>query len=188
MADYPLLTRIQLATFTGRPQASFTDFADQALIQARVLFKIATGLVPGQFPDDPEKAELATLGILAMADAIYLSQPYQKAKASPFSSESIGSYSYSKNSGRSYAKTVPAVAEGLPAGVGFFDMAVFQLSIRNNGMIDGGGFTIDDGTTGLPVVPLYTPDEIEVSRSAGVRLPTLNSGLNYPVVVRDFYV
>jgi len=87
-------------------------------MQAELLYKIGT-CTGNTWPDDPTSQKLAEMAVLSMADAIYLAQPFQKILSNPFSSESIGSYSYSKVSG--------AVMSGIPTGVAWFDLAVNKL-------------------------------------------------------------
>ena len=119
MAAYPTYAAGDLATYSGRSEASYGTFATEAIAQATLLFKLGTCLT--DWPTDPTKAELARYGILAMADAIALAQPYQRQLANPFSSETIGSYSYSKAAG--------AVSKGLPTGISWFDMAIQTLGV-----------------------------------------------------------
>lgn len=121
MAAYPQYDIQDLSDFSGRPVGEYTNtaYAATALAQAILLFRLGTCLK--EWPDDPTMAELAKMAILAMADSIYLVQNYQKILASPFSSETIGSYSYSKVAG--------AVMTGLPTGIGWFDMAVSQMGV-----------------------------------------------------------
>jgi len=118
----------QLATFTGRPSSTFGDFAGEALTQATLLFMLATGL--DAYPEDESLYQLATYGILDMADSIYLSQPYKESTASPFQSESIGSYSYSR--------MTKSVKKGTDTGVTWFDMAVSKLKASGSGVTDSG--------------------------------------------------
>lgn len=120
---YPTYTATDLATFSGREVATYGNFAAQALLQATLLFKIGTCLADFPAPDANNGIdyELAKFGILSMADAIFLVQPFQTVLSSPFSSETIGSYSYSKVS--------TAVASGIPTGVTWFDIAVGKLSV-----------------------------------------------------------
>lgn len=110
-----------LAEFTGRPEVTFipTPRVDTALAQARLLFVLATGLT--DWPTDPDMLLLARFGMLSMSDALFLALKYQQALVKPFSSETIGSYSYSRASG--------AVANQLPTGVSWFDMAVDYLAV-----------------------------------------------------------
>lgn len=91
---YPNFTVAGLAEFSGRPEASYGAYATQALKQASLLFKKSTCL--DEFPTDPDDNEMASNAIYELADYFVLSQPFQKILAAPFSSESIGSYSYSK--------------------------------------------------------------------------------------------
>lgn len=142
MAAYPELTLEDLVEFSGRDASEYTKvgYAATAISQATLLFKLGTCL-GDKWPDDPTMAALAKMAILAMADAIYLSQPFQKILSNPFSSETIGSYSYSKVAG--------AVMGGLPTGIGWFDMAISKLSICDisDGIPTGGGIIVfeDDG-------------------------------------------
>lgn len=134
---YKNYTRQMLADFTGRPLASFPEnyVTKSAIPQALLLFKIGTCL---NAPDDLQgfELELVDNAIISMADAIHLVAPYQAAMANPFSSESIGSYSYSK--------AAQAVAHGLPTGIGWFDIAVEKLSVCDDldGLPMSGGIEI----------------------------------------------
>lgn len=114
-----------LADFTGRAEATFVTEGqtDTALRQATLLFRIATCLTdwPDESDDDGFTLMLARFGVLSMADAIYLSLKYVTTLAKPFQSETIGSYSYSK--------AANAVANRLPTGVTWFDLASDQLVV-----------------------------------------------------------
>lgn len=124
-------TVAELAAFTGRPSNTFGAFAAEALDQATLLFTLATDLE--YLPLDSNLAKLVKYGIMDMADKIYLSQPYAEATASPYQSETIGSYSYSKS--------MQAVKKGDATGVMWFDLAVNKLahgkSIGATGSIQG---------------------------------------------------
>jgi len=113
----PSLTVTDLSNFSGRAVSEYTAFASTAIAQASLLFQIASGL--DSMPSDQPQLSTANNGILSMADALYLTQPYQAAINSPFQSESIGSYSYSK--------AQASVTAGIPTGVGWFDLAVQTL-------------------------------------------------------------
>lgn len=134
----------ELAAFTGRASNTFGNFASEALTQATLLFVLATEL--NDYPNDPMLAQLAKNGILDMADSIYLSQPYKESIASPFQSESIGSYSYSK--------LTRNVKKGDATGVTWFDMAVSRLRSANSGIGASGSIEgmewdgIEDGPNG----------------------------------------
>lgn len=121
MATYPNFTVNDLSDFSGRPVSEYTNsgYVATSIAQAMLLFKLGTCLK--EWPDDPTMAELAKMAILSMADSIYLVQPFQKILSNPFSSETIGSYSYSKVAG--------AVMSGLPTGITWFDMALSKLSV-----------------------------------------------------------
>jgi len=120
VAEYPALNKGDLSRFSGRPTAAYGNAGAlrTAITQATLLFKIAT--CRSDFPDNEQDAELATMAIAAYADHIYLRLPFAKAEASPFSSESLGSYSYSKSAS--------AAAKGDKTGIMWFDLAVDRLS------------------------------------------------------------
>lgn len=165
---YKTYTRKDIADFTGRPLASFPEtFVDgSAIPQALLLFKIGTCLAsPDALSDDGK--QLVDFAIVSMADAIHLSAPYQTALASPFNSESIGSYSYSK--------TARAIQQGKETGVTWFDIAIGQLSVCDdiNGSFAQGGIEVfeNDGVfrQGLhrDNVDLLSPADIRLSQTFG---------------------
>jgi hypothetical protein len=117
-------TVAELATFSGRSSNAFGEYAIEALAQATLLFYLATEIE--DYPENPQLQLLAKNGILAMADRLYLGQPYQEASASPYQSETIGSYSYSK--------TAIAIKKGDATGVMWFDLAVNKLKAGGSGI------------------------------------------------------
>lgn len=120
MADYPTLSFVDISQFSGRSVDEYDPtYSGTALAQATLLFKVATCLTA--LPDDEVNYELAKAAILAMAEQFVLSQPYAKTVASPFSSETIGSYSYSK--------AAQHIAAGQDTGVLWFDLAVSRLGV-----------------------------------------------------------
>lgn len=166
---YKDYTRQMLADHTGRPLGSFpeTYVTNSAIPQALLLFKIGTCLNAPDDLNDTEK-QMVDFAILAMADAIHLVAPYQAALANPFSSESIGSYSYSK--------AAQAVASGLPTGIGWFDIAVEKLSVCDemDGLPMSGGIEIFEhdayafgGGMQAGNVRLLTPADLDLSRRFG---------------------
>ncbi len=131
---YPALGVNELSTFSGRPVASYPpSYPDQAIRQSVLIFKIATGLTDDLFPQPGTwQYDLAVMAILSEADDIILEQPFQAVRASPFNSESIGSYSYSKVGGKSLARAVSTIASDGKTGNIWFDLAVEQLGIVIN--------------------------------------------------------
>lgn len=111
-----------LATFTGRQTTDFNSYVTEALAQATLLFYLATDL--NDYPENTSLATLAKNGILDMADKIYLGQPYREVSASPYQSETIGSYSYSK--------AATAIKRGDATGILWFDLAVNKLKAGSN--------------------------------------------------------
>jgi hypothetical protein len=124
-------TVVELANFTGRSSSSFGQYAVQALAQSTLLFQLATELTT--FPEELALSTLAKNGILDMADKIYLNQPYRETTATPFQSETIGSYSYSK--------AVSAVKKGDSTGVMWFDLAVNKLKLSGSGIVGSGSIS-----------------------------------------------
>lgn len=173
---YPTYTPAMLASFTGRPVESFPEpYTSSSVIpQATLLFKMGTCLVdPSTLK--PEEQQLIDFAILAMADAIHLSAPYSEALASPFSSESIGSYSYSK--------ATSAVQQGDATGIQWFDMAVSHLGVcdTSDGIEMSGGIEIFEyqgyfvqGHVGANI-QFLTPAEMDTHLSFLYGLPTPSS-------------
>lgn len=156
---YPIPQISDLATFSGRDQATYTSYANSALMQATIRFTFLTEVTdPTQLSGynaltAADQAQLALYGICALADSIYLQFPYQQAMASPLNSETIGSYSYQKDasmgSGGSMSKLAPAAMELSMAttGIPLFDMAVQLLALRTiaSGVFHGGMSLFEDG-------------------------------------------
>lgn len=126
----PAPTVDELADFKGRD--NYGPYADQALAQATLLFSIVTKL--NAYPSDPAQAQLARFAIMEMADRFYLSQPHAEIYASPFQSETIGSYSYSKvlNQARNNEAT----------GVVWWDLAIDELSLVERSTVGSGAITV----------------------------------------------
>lgn len=162
----PIPTIPQLAAWSGRPEASYSTFANTALFRAALKFTVVTEY---SLPDwnnlVPADQAMATIGILAYADNIFLAQPYQQANASPFQSENIGSYSYSKAQGMggSFSRLVaPAMELKLEAtGIDEFDWAVRYLAKRTRtaGVFSGGITVFEDGSIRYDGTELFIDDE-----------------------------
>lgn len=166
MAAYPELTAQDLSSFTGRPAASYpATSVTTALAQARLLFKMSTCLA--NLPDDEDELSLARYAILSYADFIVLTLPFAKAIASPFSSESLGSYSYSK--------AAAAAAKGEKTGLMWFDLAVDRLGVcgDTDGIAEFGGIEMFEndgefvaGSSGANV-RFLSPADIDASAEFG---------------------
>jgi len=136
----PLPTVADLATFTGRPEASFSAYANAAIMQSALMLTFATELTPDDWPNlgallenkisTADAQQLATNAILAMADHIYLRQPYQQVIASPLMNETIGSYSYGKAQQEVARNAAALEVTGERTNVDFYDMAVQYLAKR----------------------------------------------------------
>jgi hypothetical protein len=161
---FPTIDAKALSDFSGRPEGSFGPFVPSAAMQALLLFKIATGL--DSMPDGETNEELANMGLLAMTDKLYLANQYRESQASPFSSESIGSYSYSK--------AARQAAAGEDTGVMWFDLAVSKLSRSvDDGLQMHGGIEVFEhdiytvsGTTGANR-RMLSPQDVNLSIGYG---------------------
>lgn len=103
----------ELETFSGI--SGLSGFAEEALRQATVLLETFTCLEA--YPDaGTVDYDIVSNAICDMALALFLSQPHLPARFSPYQSESIGSYSYSRASS--------LIQQGLPTNVGWFDRAL----------------------------------------------------------------
>lgn len=137
---FPVPTITELAFYTGRPETSFTPFANAALLQAAVIFTTLTELGADDYNAlTPDDQQLSMLGIEAMADYIFLRQPYQQVIASPMQNETIGSYSYSKPIQEAARNAQAVEVTNEQTGVYMFDLAVRMLARRQraNGVFFG---------------------------------------------------
>lgn len=141
---YPVPDTTDLSFFSGRPEASYTSFAVAALAHAAIMFTFRTEITdPSQLAgynaiSAADAQSLATTGICAMADYLYLRQPYQQVLASPMQNETIGSYSYSKPIQEMARNAAALEVTGEATGVPLFDLAVQMLALRT---IAGGVFS-----------------------------------------------
>ena len=167
---YKEYTVEMLSEFSGRPVRSYpVSYSAQSLQQALLLFKIGTCLAA---PDalDQMHLDMVDMAILSMADAIVLEQEFQKAKVSPFNSEHIGSYSYSKVA-RSMRATPKAT---LDTGIMWFDLAVHKLSVCDI-LVDlpwSGGIEVFENDAPLMAgrhgnLRFLGPQDIHLSRTYG---------------------
>lgn len=150
-------TTTDLATFTGRPATTFSGFADEALAQATLMFTVVTKL--GDYPDDPQLAQLARNAIMELADRLLLEQPYAEVSTRPFSSETIGSYTYTRATA-----TAAKVTNGQKTGLFWWDIAVDELTVAGASVLEHGsiksdiaGLELDE----LNLVRIVTPAEGE---------------------------
>lgn len=109
-----------LKAFSGVEIASLyidVNFCDVILQQASDLFFLACEVE--HEPNAKFEQRLKKNAILEMAQALYLIQPFKNVLASPFASERIGNYSYSK--------LKDSLADGVPIGLSWFDEAVMYF-------------------------------------------------------------
>lgn len=114
----------EIAEFSGRAETSYTSFINSAITQAVLMFRYSTCLT--DMPEDSYDYQLALNGIMAMADSIYLSQPYDAINASPIVSQTIGSTSFTR---ATYGKFMERIKAGQDTGVFWFDLAVQNLGV-----------------------------------------------------------
>jgi hypothetical protein len=88
-----------------------------------------------------------------MADRIFLEQPHTAMAASPFQSETIGSYSYSKSS------TAGRATSGQKLGLLWWDLALDELALADASLAAGGSISaferdsvFEDGEGNLHIV------------------------------------
>jgi hypothetical protein len=128
MSGFPIFTVEQLAEYSGRDIDDYTTYANQALLQAVVLFMMVTQ--QEDWPTDPLEQNIAQLGILAYADVLVLQQPYQDATHSPFQSQNAGSVSWSKPVSYIRGNAASNALKGEQTGITWFDLAVQKLAKR----------------------------------------------------------
>ncbi len=133
-------TVAQLADWSGRPEGSYTSFANSALLQAVIMFATVTeltgddvaALLSGQNAGTGHDYDylLTQQAIMSMADYIYLRQPYQQVIAAPLQSETIGSYSYSKAQQQVGRNAAALEITGEVTGIVMYDLAVKIMAAR----------------------------------------------------------
>lgn len=155
----PVPTLSDLAAFSGRPEASYTGYATSALLQAALQFTILSELTPSDYDSlDSDSQTLAQQGMVAMADWVYLRQPYQQAIASPMLNETIGSYSYGKPPPVEMRNVQAQELGASSTGIVLWDLALQILSKRRAvmGVYSGQimGFERDNNDRRLSVTAL----------------------------------
>lgn len=137
---WPVPTVEELSEFSGRPAVSYTSYASSALLQAAVMFTTLAERTAADYGSmQPDDQQLANLGVMALADYLYLRWPYQQVLASPLQGETIGSYTYSKPV-QAQARNAQAIEVNADkTGVDLFDLAVRMLAKRQraNGVFFG---------------------------------------------------
>ena len=111
--------------------ASSTDeeFGELMLQRATDLFHMATGIT--EDPIDETAYRIFQMGVLVMAHALFVRSNDADAILSPFQSERLGSYSYTK--------IISQVAKKGDTGVEIFDVAVDYFT---GGLEDSGAFAV----------------------------------------------
>jgi hypothetical protein len=130
---WPVPTPTELAQYTGRPLTSYTSYVNSALLQATMMFTVLSELSADDYSGlSSDFQQLANMGVMAMADHLYLRWPYQQVSASPLQSETIGSYSYSKpvQEMARNAQAMEVLSE--KTGVDMFDLALRRLARRQS--------------------------------------------------------
>jgi hypothetical protein len=127
----PLPSVADLSAWSGRPESSYTTYATSAILQAALMMTIQSeNDITDYNAFDANDQLLITHGIMAMADYIYLRQPYQAVIASPLMNETVGSYSYAKASQEIARNAAAGELQGERTGVGMYDLAIQFLAKR----------------------------------------------------------
>ena len=137
---WPVPTPAELSQYSGRPLASYTSYVNSALLQATMMFTVLAELSADDYAGmNPDFQQLASMGVMAMADWLYLRWPYQQVIASPLQNETIGSYSYSKPIQEMARNAQALEVTSEKTGVDMFDLAVRRLAKRRsmNGVFFG---------------------------------------------------
>jgi hypothetical protein len=171
---YPVPSISDLAAWSGRDEATYTSYANSALMQAVIRYMFVTEVSdPSQIMGygaiaAADMVTMVTQGILALADQIYLQFPYQQVNASPLNSETIGSYTYQKSmqtgGGGSMSKLAPAAMELSmeKTGITLFDLATQWTALRTfaGGVFHEGMSVFEDGErSGRMGAALYIEDD-----------------------------
>lgn len=120
MTVFPSFDVDDMAEFTGRPEMTFPEHVDEALLQAVFFIKARTKIY--EWPDDPELQQAFKYAILDLANQMYLERQYDRIKANPLASETIGSYSYSKSTA-----ATAALFTARPTGLLWLDLLLEML-------------------------------------------------------------
>lgn len=147
---FPTYTVQDLADFATMEVEEFVaEYSNTHITQASLLLRIATCLKTP--PSDTFQLDIWKNAVLDMALKLDISSQYRTAKYSPYSSETIGSYSYTI--------ALSKIKGGEGTGVEWFDIAVGQLGVcdvmGNTGAHSSGGIEVfeHDGS----FVPGYLP-------------------------------
>ncbi len=121
-----------------------TAYASQAILQSTLLLSIKAQLdnsdYDGLVADDQA---MVNMGILDMAEYVYLRQPYKQLIASPLTNETIGSYSYGKAQQQVGRNAAALELGGETTGRIWFDLAYQLLAKRTRaGGVFSGGITV----------------------------------------------
>ena len=138
-----------LAGFTGQPEQTYGAYATSALTQAALMLTINAELDTSDFDGfNPDDQQMVLNGIMAMADWMYLRQPYRQIIASPLTNETIGSYSYSKAQQQVARNAAAVELSAEVTGVMWYDMAFRFLAKRTRtaGVFSGGITVFEEGS------------------------------------------
>lgn len=149
--EFPTYTVKDLADFVTREEDEFDPTRALTYItQASFLLELATCL--NEPPTDQKQLKLWKYAVLDMAMKLYIGADFLTQKWSPFSSESIGSYSYSIAQSK--------IQNGEQTGSNWFDMAVGSMGVCD--LMGGTGASSSGG--------------IEVFEHDGVLVPGQHEG------------
>jgi hypothetical protein len=122
MAPYPEFDADDLGDFVGKPAEMFPAYVDEAIAQAVFLVRLRTKI--RQWPEDDEDlSQLMKFAILDLANTMYLEREYDKIKANPVQSETMGSYSWSKSNAAQNSRY-----KQWPTGIEWLDVLLEYLA------------------------------------------------------------
>lgn len=144
----PVPSVADVAAFTGQPEQTYGPYIKSALLQAALMLTINAELDTSDYAGlDANDQQMVNFGIIAMADYIYLRQPYRQILASPLMNETVGSYSYAKAQQEIARNAAVLEVTAERTGVLWYDMAFQFLSKRTRagGVFSGGITVFEDG-------------------------------------------
>lgn len=115
----PTLEEYEIFVHNEMPEEP--EWAEQALIQSTDVMWVATGIE--EYPTDPREARIVKNAIMELSRYLLASEEVADRTYNNFSSETIGSYTYSKAQ-----RALVSIQSGIPLGLFWVDLAISMLS------------------------------------------------------------
>lgn len=161
----PNVSITELEESSGRSEEEFSEFIEKAIQQATLLLRLA--MCREDFPDDDIAEELLREAIIEMALSLHQSNKYFEANSSPYSSETIGSYSYQKRAQQ--------VQTGDSTGLTFFDLAVEKYSQCH----------LEDASQGVSSGGYVSSMPVDILGTGNYKSAVFPSDVRYPGVLGE---